>query len=225
MLRIFIGYDDREVVAYHTLCHSILTRATVPISFIPLSRALLSSIFKPNHDVLASTAFSHSRFLVPYLSAYEGTSLYMDSDIVVTQDIKTLFDMFDSTKTVQVVKHNYTPKTSHKFLNQVQTVYDKKNWSSVMLFNNQRCRILSPKHIEKSSGLYLHQFNWLEDETLIGELPTTWNFLVDEYPESEPLPAALHYTLGGPYFKDYVDCDYAAVWLAEYQALSKPLID
>jgi lipopolysaccharide biosynthesis glycosyltransferase len=225
MLRIFIGYDEKEVVAYHTLCHSIITRASVPVSFTPLYKQTLSPVFIRENDSHASTDFSFSRFIVPYLSNYEGCSLYMDCDMVVTCDIKELFDLFDSTKALQVVKHNYVPKSTHKFLNQKQTTYEKKNWSSVMLFNNEKCHALTPEVIETAEGLDLHQFKWLENESLVGELPETWNYLVDEYPDRDELPAIIHYTLGGPYFSDTINCDFSTVWLEEYQSLSHPFIE
>lgn len=222
MMKIFVGYDEREVVAYHTLCHSIISRASKPVCFIPLSKSLLATIFSPNNDKLASTEFSLSRFLVPYLSHYQGNALYMDSDIIVTRDIQELFDMYDPSKAVQVVKHDYRPNTSHKFLGQRQTTYEKKNWSSVMLFNNQKCRSLTPRIIGEQPPLYLHQFQWLDDESLVGELPETWNFLVNEYPKPATPPAAIHYTLGGPFFKEYCNTDYANVWMKEFESLSTP---
>lgn len=225
MLQIFIGFDEKEMVAYHTLCHSIITRASKPISFTPLNKQSLGSIFNRDNDEYTSTDFSYTRFLVPYLSNYKGIALYMDCDMVVTQDIAELFECFDETKAVQVVKHDYTPKTTHKFLNQVQSVYEKKNWSSVMLFNNERCKALTPETIQSAEGLFLHQFQWLEDDSLVGELPQTWNYLVEEYPYTNKTPAALHYTLGGPYFSETLDCDFSTIWLEEYQALSYPFLE
>ena len=78
-------------------------------------------------------------------------------------------------------KHDYVPKSQTKFLNQVQTVYPKKNWSSFMLMNCKKCSTLTPDYVNKASGLELHQFKWLESESLIGEVPLEWNWLADEY--------------------------------------------
>ena len=75
-------------------------------------------------------------------------------------------------KAVQVCKHDYTPKSKVKFLNQVQTVYPKKNWPSFMLMNCKKCTTLTPDYVNSASGLELHQYKWLESEDLIGsELP------------------------------------------------------
>ncbi len=223
MIRIFVGYDSQEIIAFHTLCHSILMRSSVPVSITPLARDTLKPVYQRDKGELSSTEFSYSRFLVPYLSDYQGVSLFMDCDMIVTRDIKELVDMFDDQYAVQVVKHDYTPKTSTKFLNQTQSKYEKKNWSSVMLFNNRKCKALTPEVVNNESGLYLHQFKWLQNVSLIGELPLEWNFLVDEYDRPEELPALIHFTLGGPYFNDYSDCDFSEVWWKEYRAMQVPL--
>ena len=39
-----------------------------------------------------------------------------------------------------------------------------------------------------------------------------------EYPYN-PAAKIVHYTLGGPYFDDYRDCDYAAEWFAEFESM------
>jgi len=110
------------------------------------------------------------------------------------------------------------PKEETKFLGAAQTKYEKKNWSSVMLMNCERCRSLTPEFVNSASGLQLHQFKWLEDEELIGELPARWNHLVGYDPPSEGA-ALVHYTIGGPYFAEYVDCEYAAEWFRERDAM------
>ena len=105
------------------------------------------------------------------------------------------------------------PKTERKFLNQVQTKYVRKNWSSLMLFNNERCRALTPEYVNTASGLDLHRFAWIDD-ALIGSLPLEWNWLVGEY-DYNPAAKIVHFTLGGPYFDEYRNCDYAEEWFAE----------
>ena len=47
-----------------------------------------------------------------------------------------------------------------------------------MLFNNARCRALTPEYVNSATGLELHQFKWLGGDALIGELPHRWNHLV-----------------------------------------------
>lgn len=214
MIRIFIGFDERETVAWHVLTHSILARSSQPVAFTPLALNNLQGVFTRPREALQSTDFSFSRFLTPYLSGYEGWSLFMDCDMLVRRDIAELWALRDERYAVMCVQHDHRPKESVKFLNQPQTPYGKKNWSSVMLFNNARCKALTPEYVNTATGLQLHQFKWLEDDGLIGALPPTWNHLVGY---SDPLPDAanVHYTLGGPYFDEYRDCEHAQAWIDE----------
>lgn len=215
-IRVFIGYDPHETVAYHTLAHSIIARSSVPVSIMPVALSQLKGVFNRERNPLQSTEFAFTRFLVPYLCDYKGWAIFMDCDMLVLKDIAELWNMRDEQYAVQVAKHDYTPKTTVKFLNQQQTVYEKKNWSSVMLMNCERCKALTPEYVNAATGLELHRFRWLEDEQLIGEIPIEWNFLVGEY---APVPVEtignLHYTLGGPYFDDCREIDYAAEWFEE----------
>jgi hypothetical protein len=214
VIRIFIGFDERETVAWHVLTHSILARSSMPVSFIPLALNNLHGVFTRPRDALQSTDFSFSRFLTPYLSGYEGWSLFMDCDMLVRRNIAELWALRDERYAVMCVKHDHQPKEAVKFLNQPQTPYNKKNWSSVMLFNNSRCKALTPEYVNTATGLQLHQFKWLANEGLIGALPSGWNHLVG-YDQPMPNAANAHYTLGGPYFHEYRECEHAAAWLEE----------
>jgi hypothetical protein len=218
MIRIFIGFDERETVAWHVLTHSILARASQPVAFTPLALNNLKGIFTRQREALQSTDFSFSRFLTPYLSGYEGWSLFMDCDMLMRRDIAELWALRDERYAVMCVKHEHQPKETVKFLDQPQTPYGKKNWSSVMLFNNAKCKALTPEYVNTASGLELHQFKWLGDDGLIGALPATWNHLVGyDAPRAEA--ANVHYTLGGPYFEEFRGCEHAGAWRMERTAM------
>jgi lipopolysaccharide biosynthesis glycosyltransferase len=220
MLQIFIGYDPREAVAFHVLSHSIHARASVPVTVAPLMLSELKDVFHRERHALQSTDFSFSRFMVPYLSNYTGWSLFCDCDMLMLDDVKKLWDLRDDRFAVQVVKHDHKPADSVKFLDQPQRPYEKKNWSSVILFNNARCKALTPEYANTASGLELHQFKWLGDDNLIGELPLRWNYLVDYYETVPPKDVSfLHFTEGGPYFEAYKNCSYADVWFAERERM------
>ncbi len=223
MIRVFIGYDPNEEIAYHVLAASIMRRSTQPVQITPIALGNLKSIFNRERNNLQSTEFSFSRFLTPYLSGYEGWSIFMDCDMLVLDDIANLWDLRDEKYALMCVHHNHIPAEKIKFLNQEQTKYERKNWSSVMLMNNAKCTALTPNYVETATGLDLHRFKWLEDEQ-VGEIPHKWNHLVDY---DSPLPVEeisnLHYTEGGPYFKDYTTCGYAENWLDEYHQTIKPL--
>lgn len=214
MIRVFIGFDPRETVAFHVLSHSIHARASRPVELAPLALSQLTEVLTRERDPLQSTDFSFSRFLTPYLSSFAGWSIFMDCDMLALDDIARLYDLRDDCYAVMVVKHQHTPREEIKFLDQPQSKYAKKNWSSVILFNNSRCRALTPEFVNSASGLELHQFKWLKDESLIGELPHRWNHLVG-YDPPTPGISLVHYTLGGPYFDEYRECEYAREWFAE----------
>lgn len=218
MIRVFIGYDPREAVAFNVLAHSIQVRASQPVSITPLMLSQLGAVLTRERHPLQSTDFSFSRFLAPYLSGYEGWSVFMDCDMLVLTDIAKLWQLRDERYAVMVVKHDHVPRESVKFLGEPQSKYGKKNWSSVMLFNNARCRALTPDYVNQASGLELHQFKWLESDELIGALPDAWNHLVGYNPPRKDA-ALVHFTVGGPYFSQYRDCEYAAAWFAERDAM------
>lgn len=213
-VRVFIGYDRRVPVIFHVASHSIMVNSSVPVAITPLVIDHFEGILNREINPNQSTEFSFSRFLTPYLSGYQGWSLFMDNDMLFMDDIAKLWAARDDKYAIQVVKHDHQPKEQTKFLGERQTSYQKKNWSSVILFNNARCKALTPDYVSKASGLQLHQFKWLDSDDAIGEIEHRWNHLVDYDPE---LPAEqianLHYTSGGPYFEETADCGYADLWI------------
>ena len=201
--KIFIGYDPREKIAFHVLSQSIIEHSSIPVSISPINLSNLRKFYKRKKRIKDSTEFSISRFLTPYLSDYKGYSLFIDCDFIIRDDVAKLLKIVksDSKKVLWCVKHNYIPKNKIKFLNEEQLIYNKKNWSSFVIYNNKKCKILTPIFIERANGLYLHQFRWTKDH-LIGSLPKEWNVLIGE----QKIPKnfkSLHYTVGGPYFKKY----------------------
>jgi hypothetical protein len=222
-MRIYIGYDRAETVAYHVLSHSILSRSSIPVSIVPLNRASMRGFFTRERGEYDSTDFSISRFLVPFLSDYQGFSVFMDCDMLCLTDIAklshymTLMDSYNYA--VRVVKHDYEVRDSTKFLGQQQTAYKRKNWSSLMLFNNRLCQKLTVDYVNEAPGLNLHQFAWCKDEQIAG-MPKEWNWLVGEEGYGEGVtPYILHYTKGTPCFEKYRDCAYSELWHIEREAM------
>lgn len=217
MIRVFIGYDHAESVAYHTLCHSIMSRASEPVAITGINLSAVKDVLPRDRDPMQSNEFAFSRFLVPYLCGYQGHAIFMDCDMLVLDDIAKLWAIRDDNYALQCVKHDHKPTGTMKYLGTTQTSYSLKNWTSVMLFNNERCKALTPDYVNTAPGLDLHQFKWLDGLFEIGELPLEWNFLVDYYPNRDVETISnLHYTEGGPYFADYQECSYADEWWTEF---------
>ena len=214
-IKLVVGFDQRESVAYHTFCQSIIEHASAPLTFIPLAINSLKE-YKEVH-VDGSNDFIYSRFLTPYLNNFEGWAIFADGDMICQADIKELWNLRDESKALLVVKHNYETKVSKKYLGNKNENYPRKNWSSVILWNcsHPKHRILTPEFIAKQPGSYLHRFSWLDDSD-IGELPKEWNWLAIEYPENKNAKL-IHYTLGTPCFKEYKDSEMASIWYSTYQ--------
>lgn len=222
---VFIGYDRRVPIVYQVACHSILSRASAPVSTTPLNIKGLrdSGLMTRPLQANQSTEFSFSRFLVPYLMNYKGWAIFADNDIVMLDDIANLWNLRDDSYAVMCVHHDHQPQESTKFLGEKQSQYEKKNWSSVMLLNCAKCTALTPEYVNSASGLELHRFHWLGDDGLIGEIPSKWNFLVDYSPGELKDQSILHYTDGGPYYEAYQNCQFAGVWTRERDDMLRSL--
>ena len=204
---IFIGYDQRERAATNVLIDSLYQSSSAPLSLIPLVTSQLQkqNIFYREKDPKQSTEFSFTRFLVPYLMNYEDWALFIDCDMLCKRDISELWDKRDDKFTLMCVQHEHNPTETIKFQNEIQTSYPKKNWSSLMLFNCKKCKALTLDYVNKASGLDLHRFHWLKDDHQIGSIPINqgWNFLIGvQNKKNIPNPALIHWTLGGPWFKE-----------------------
>ena len=227
--KIFVGWDSREDISYQVCKQSLLTSCKYPeqLEIIPLK---LKELQKKEHytrpvDPLASTEFTFSRFLIPHLCDYEGWALFIDCDFLYMEDVRKLFQLRDDKYAVMCVQHDYTPKEGTKMDGKEQHIYPRKNWSSMVLWNcghpsNKACNkeLVNNQDI---SGAYMHRFSWLEDKD-IGAISHEWNWLVGWYKEPmDGKPRALHYTEGGPWFKETQRCEYAVDWMLMEQRYKK----
>lgn len=219
-IRLFVGYDPEEALASSVFIHSAERRSSLPITATKLISRQLSPWFQRPREAQQSTEFKYTRFLVPWLCGFEGWALFVDGDMICRADLAELWAQRDARHVVQVVQrssHGLTPD-GRKFLGREQVAYERKNWSSVMLFNCAQCRRLDPDYVAAAGRLELHQFRWLTFDEDLGALPAEWNHLVGV---DAPRPDAkiVHYTLGMPWFKGLRECEYAAEWRAERDAM------
>lgn len=195
-LKIFIGYDYRQPLAYHVLAHSILSRSSVPVSITPL---VLETLPIKRQGL---TPFTFSRFIVPYLCDFKGWALFLDIDMILQDDISKLFSLADDKYSVMVSRNKL-----------------KFEWASAILFNCEKNKQLTPEFVESADGL--HQINWLKDEE-IGGFPNEWNHLVG-YDTPKNGASLVHYTQGIPCFPETKDSEYAAEWENEHKALNSAM--
>lgn len=223
-LKVFIGWDPREDIAWKVCRHSILSR-TDPrkVSVTPLIQSVLraqGSYTRPI-DTKAATEFSLTRFLTPYLAGQTGYAIFADCDFLFQADIRDVLKEIDPEKAISVVKHDYQPTEQMKMDGCMQYAYPRKNWSSFIVFNcdNPAVKLLTPAIVNSAEPSFLHRFNWLDDSQ-IGELDKGWNYLEGWYcPQYEKLKA-VHYTLGGPWFENKKNCDFADLWINEEKKLN-----
>lgn len=223
LIKVFVGYDPVESVAWHTMAHSIFTRSSRPVAIIPVNIRNLESVYKRARDPKQSNEFSFSRFLVPYLCGYQGYAIFFDCDMMLRTDIASILDVTveQPNKAVYVVKHDYEPRDDIKYLNTVQYKYPRKNWSSVVLWNcghTANCTV-TPEYVNSASAMDLHRFTWLQDSE-IGELDVRWNWLVGEYDQPPQDVKNVHWTVGGPYFDEYKNADFSEEWFAENKKMN-----
>ncbi|KQK19255.1 protein CDI [Brachypodium distachyon] len=228
--RVFVGYDSREDIAYRVCRRSLLRRSSIPLEIIPIVQDELRSagLYWRERGPTESTEFSFTRFLTPHLAGYRGWALFIDCDFLFVADVAELARMCAAANprhAVLCVHHDYAPKEATKMDGAVQTLYPRKNWSSMVLFNcghPKNRAALTPDEVSTRSGAHLHRFAWLDDDE-VGEVPFVWNFLVghnrvDPDDVAGTTPRAIHYTSGGPWFERYKDCEFADLWIQERDA-------
>ena len=218
-VKIFIGWDSREDIAYQVCKESLLRHTTTPLEIQPIKQTELRerNVYWREHDPLSSTEFSFTRFLTPYLAGYKGWALFMDCDFLWRGDVAGVMDYADPKYAVLCVKHKYKPKETTKMDGHAQYKYPKKNWSSLMLLNCEHPDVkqnLTLMGVNIGTGMYLHQFRWTLEEN-VGELPIAYNYLEGWHTKDIcPNPVAVHFTRGGPWFEDWSNVEYGEEWLA-----------
>jgi len=225
-MKVYIGHDTREQPAVDVALRTLLKVSGIEAELLCADRlrdaGMLSRISDhrggQSYDLVSnapkSTSFAVSRFLTPLL-CQGGWALFADCDVVFARDPHEMLAEIEPGKAVYVVKHEYLPAGDTKMVDQVQTVYPRKNWSSVMLFDvdHPANRRLSLHDINTRPGRDLHRMYWLNDHE-IGELDPAWNWLVDCQARPANLGIA-HMTLGGPWLPGWQGGSFDAEWQKE----------
>lgn len=233
---IWVGFDPREADGFAVTRASIQNSLNIPI---PVRGIILDHLRKMGvynrptriqdgrlwdviSDAPMATEFACSRFLTPHLANHmyggeAGLACFMDSDMLVRTSMDSLFSWIRQQPNweqiaVWCVKHNHVPASGVKMDNQIQTIYGRKNWSSVMVFNCQHPsnRKLSLDLVNQVPGRDLHRFCWLDDSE-IGGLAVEWNYLVGVN-EPVQVPNIVHFTEGLPSMAGYAEQPYADEW-------------
>lgn len=217
-LRWFVGFDSRnygQTLAYEVCKKSLEKHCSdkyeIQVEPLVLKELEEKKLFWRDFDKLASTEFTYTRFLVPYLTGYKGLAVFCDSDFLWVEDPSKVLDYLQEGQAVSCVQHDYTPHATFKMDGRAQTVYPRKNWSSLLVFNcdHPSTQQLTLENVNTQSPAWLHRLQWAKDEE-IGEIPYQYNYLVGYYNTKDPV--AIHYTDGGPWHPGYEDCEFGDLW-------------
>lgn len=225
-MKIFIGVDPKDTKAYQVLVESIYAYTKDPVEIIPILEHKLrwekkywrsyrvdsdGQMWDDRDGKPFSTSFSFTRFCVPMMNEFKDEWVaFMDPDMMFRADIAELFDWADKSKAVNVVQHQHTPTETTKMGGLQQTLYERKNWSSLMIMNTARCKGLDPYTVNNQPGAYLHGLGWVEDD-MIGSLPEAWNWL-EGWSSPAIHPLNVHFTRGTPDFPGCENFAYASEW-------------
>ena len=234
-LRVFIGWDSKERLAWQVCAASLqaCTRSPVAMEGVCATDLEAAGLYtRPHHEVggvhwddisnaPCSTDFAIARFWVPHLAGRAGWALFCDGDFLWRRDVRELLEFADPTKAVMVVPHQHSPTEQLKMDGQLQTTYPRKNWSSLVLWNlgHAGTHRLNAHMLNSLPGRDLHRFCWLEDHE-IGFLPEAWNWL-DGHSAKEIDPAAVHFTRGTPDMPGWEWTKYAPEWNRYAQAFMR----
>lgn len=228
VIRVFIGYDSREPLAFEVCRRSLLAHASKSVLVEPLVRDELEAAglyrrkaflddgqwFDRHSGDHVSTEFTFTRYLAPALCQWRGWAIFCDSDFLWRGDVAELAFLADSQYAVKVVQHEHRPREDQKMRGVVQERYERKNWTSLMLMNcaHSAWRMLTPYRVNMSDKAYLHGLRWCDDAE-IGALPEAWNWLEGH---SHPCidPKAVHFTRGTPDMPGHESAAYADEWRA-----------
>lgn len=188
-LRVFIGYDPRQPIAFNVCAHSVMRHSSKPVAITALKLSQLPITRR------GLTEFTFSRFMVPWLCDFKGKAVFMDADMIVTGDIAELFE-YAGMNAVSVMAEQ-----------------ERFEWPSVMLFNCGACRQLTPEFVQDPKN-QLFDLKWAP---YVGTFPPEWNQIVG-YGPTDPNAKLWHYTRGIPVWEQTQGLPEDDKWFDELEA-------
>jgi hypothetical protein len=92
-INIYVGASEDQYIPTKVLEFSIKKYSSINVNVIPLYKALSEKNIQI--PLSTPTPFSLQRLYIPLLNNYEGIAVYLDSDMLVFNDIKNLIDSHD----------------------------------------------------------------------------------------------------------------------------------
>ncbi len=208
---VFIGWDSGFPEPALVAAHTLRKRSSIPLEvrFLDLRHLRDCYGYRRPLDPQASTEFSFTRFLVPYLCGYAGRAIFVDNDVVFFDDIARVISLSMDGLALRCVQQNYKPTATTKMYGAPQEAYPRKLWSSLMLLNCPRLTLWTKQAVETRSGAWLHRFEGIPDDE-IGAIPANWN----EVHALTAATAMFHWTEFNPWHNPG-KCAHEDAWLAE----------
>lgn len=243
---VYVGYDPREKEVYQACKYSIEKynkNKNVIVKPLIMSDLREMGLYTRPYRVDEkgqfideldgrpfSTQFTFTRFLTPHLHKNLNTDpnkselcLFMDSDMIVLDDIEKLFKMVEEKKlmtngksSVYCVQHDYSPTNTVKMDGMKQFAYNMKLWAAFMVFDTEHKETdeLTVDIVNSAGGRDLMNFFWVENPHTIGSLPEQWHFIPNHSEKNVGFEAIkmIHWTEGGPNFKNKRGGKYDRIW-------------
>ncbi|MCB0417313.1 MAG: glycosyl transferase [Bdellovibrionaceae bacterium] len=191
-VRVFVGTDRSQLIGVKVLEYSIRRHTDLPVEVIPMMDLPVRPPVDPAQD--QRTGFSFSRFCIPKLCHYEGRAIYMDADMLVFKDIRSLWEIpFNGAKVI--IQEELTAEQSST--TDKKKAPDKRiKQCSVMLLD---CSRLNWDIEQIVDGLDNKRYDYaglmfdmclLEEDEIAYRIPFAWNSL-EHWDEGTAL---IHYT-------------------------------
>jgi len=213
-MRIFIGHDSSYPDATR-VCEKSMLNYNNRLNINKLDKQALKGLNIYGREDISgeSTEFSFTRLYVPLLCDYNGIAMFCDNDFLWRCDPMEMIK-FLGDNDIAVVKHEDYEAIGTKMDGVKNKSYPRKNWSSLIIFNCSKLKHLTKEYLDKASPSDLHELKWADT---IGEIPQEYNCLVGHYNCNNA--RALHYTNGGPWFKEYKNAEHSIAWWTIYESL------
>lgn len=191
-VRVYVGTDRSQLLAVKVLEYSIKRHTDLKVEVLPMHE-VAAALPEPQDPRLRSrTGFSFARFAIPELAGYTGRAIYMDADMLVFKDIRSLWNLpFEGAK---IVLQEPLPEGYRS--GQIKAGHTRIKQTAVMLLDCAALTWHAPSIIEGlTRGEYsydqlLKEMCILREDEIRYALPLQWNSM-EHYDASTCL---IHYT-------------------------------
>lgn len=180
-IRVYVGSQEEQMLAVKVLEYSIRRHASMTVEVMPLHEGGIDFPMPRDPANRPRTPFSFLRFTIPQLAGYRGRAIYLDSDMLVFQDVRKLWNLpFNGAELLAACEADAT---------------SRRPQFSVMLLDCERLQWTPQQVVDALDSGRLDYARLMHDMALADDvratIPATWNSL-EHYEAGRT--ALLHYT-------------------------------